>query len=57
VFGPIAAVAPPGVITPSQPEGTTVGHFHQIPYKFNEKWVGIILWTRQAKGAGPPRLS
>jgi hypothetical protein len=34
----------PGVITPCQPGWPNVGNFHQIPYKFNGKWVGM-LWN------------
>ncbi len=45
-----ARIAVPEVITPGQPEGTAVGN-HQIPCRFNEKWVGII-YNREAKGAG-----
>ena len=37
----------PGVITPGQPVGPTVGSLHQIPYRFNGKRGGS-----QAKGAG-----
>ena len=36
--------------------GPAVGSFHQIPCKFNGKWVGL-LWNREAKGAGPPELA
>jgi hypothetical protein len=32
----------PGVITPGQPGGLTVGHFHQIAYNFDGKRVGIL---------------
>jgi hypothetical protein len=41
----------PGVITPGQPGRAVVGNFHQIPCKFNGKWVGMP-WNREAKAAG-----
>jgi hypothetical protein len=32
----------PGVITPDQPRGPSVGGFHQIAYKFIRKWAGTL---------------
>jgi hypothetical protein len=50
----------PGVITPAQPGGRTVGNFQRIPCKLNGKWVAF-LWNRWAKGPGgapgPPELA
>ena len=46
----------PGVITPGQPGGPSVGNFHQITHNFNGKRAGI-LWNRQAKGGGWPPWS
>jgi hypothetical protein len=45
--------AVPGVITPGQPGGPTVGNVHQIERILNGKWVGILR-NRQAKGAVRP---
>jgi hypothetical protein len=46
----------PGVITPAQPGGATIGNFHAIAYRFNGKQVGI-LWNscgqRGCLGAAP----
>jgi hypothetical protein len=50
---PLPSQSSPGVVTPAQPGGPTTGNFHQIAWRSNGKWVGILC-NREAKGAGRP---
>ena len=43
----------PGVIPPGQPGGPSIDNCHQIPCKFNGKWVGTLC-NREAKGTRRP---
>ena len=48
--------SPPGVATPGQPRGPSIGSCHQIPCESHGKWLGT-LWEREAKGGRPPWVS
>ena len=50
---PTTQYSVPGVMTPAQPGGPLIDSCHQIPCKFNGKWVGTLC-NREAKGARRP---